>query len=105
MKCMLCMLQEGLISIKQLQPNKMEEKKDELVHFNVAPFLSARVYQGYALHCILIYFHIIKYWHQKAEIMERSRKLFFFLSFCLYLFSHPIVRLVLRRETEFTATS
>lgn len=71
-----------------------KKKKDELVHFNVAAFLSIRVYQGYALHRILIYFHIIKYWHQRLEIMERSRKLFF--SFCLYLFSHPFARLVLR---------
>lgn len=83
--------------------HEQDEEKDELVHFNVSPFLSARVYQGYALHCILIYFYIIKYRHQRVEIMERSKKLFF--SFYLYLFSHPIARLVLRRETEFTATS
>lgn len=55
-----------------------KKKKDELVHFNVSPFLSARVYQGYALHRILIYFYIIKYRHRRVEIMERSRKLFFF---------------------------
>lgn len=58
--------------------HEQDEKKNyELVHFNVAAFLSVRVYQGYALHHILIYFHIIKYWHQRLEIMERSRKLFF----------------------------
>jgi len=79
MKCMLCMQQAGHFNKAALAHEQDGGKKtDELVHFNVTAFLSVRMYQGYALHRILIYFHIIKYWHQRLEIMERSWKLFFF---------------------------
>lgn len=72
MKCML----RTLPLSDALNAGAPARERYELVYFNVPPFLSAGVYQGYVLHGILIYFHIMKHQHQRVEIIKRSRKLF-----------------------------
>lgn len=96
---MKCMLRTPALS-DAFNAGAPARERHELVYFNVPPFLSAGVYQGYVLHGILIYFHIMKYQHQRVGIMERSMEALF--SFSLH---HPIARSALRRETEFRATS